>query len=77
MGISASLFDRVSFNIEFYNRVTSDMLMDVPQPYSTGLVMDRMKFATIKANVGKYQNRGGRALGFSYSYGHDYGLNFF
>lgn len=78
VGISASLFDRVSFNIEFYNRVTSDMLMDVPQPYSTGLAMDRMKFATIKANVGKYQNRGVDVrLDLAILKGHDYGLNFF
>lgn len=58
VGVTADLFDRLHVNVEFYNRVTRDMLMDVPQPYSTGLQLDKMDFASIMENVGAYQNRG-------------------
>jgi len=58
IGFSARMFDRVGINFEFYNRVTSDMLMDVPMPYTTGIKLDDMDFSSITSNVGKYQNRG-------------------
>ena len=58
VGVSADLFSRLNVNVEFYNRVTRDMLMDVPQPYSTGLQLDGLDFASIMENVGAYQNRG-------------------
>ncbi len=50
-GFDARLFDRLGVNIEVYNRLTSDMLMSVPYPYTSG-------FSKIKDNVGEYQNRG-------------------
>lgn len=50
-GVSFGVFDMLRADIQFYNRVTSSMLMDVPYPYTSG-------FAEITENVGKFQNRG-------------------
>lgn len=49
--MDARLLDRLSIDLEFYNRITTDMLIDVPVPYTTG-------FDEIKQNIGKLQNRG-------------------
>ncbi|WP_454937406.1 SusC/RagA family TonB-linked outer membrane protein [Capnocytophaga leadbetteri] len=50
--VDSRLFnDRLNANVEFYRRITTDMLMDVPVPYTTS-------FETIKKNVGKLQNQG-------------------
>lgn len=50
--VDSRLFnDRLNANIEFYRRITTDMLMNVPVPYTTG-------FETIQKNVGKLQNQG-------------------
>ena len=58
LGFTVGLFDRLHVNLEIYDRLTTDMLMDVPQPYTTGLTLDDYGFASIKSNVGAYQNRG-------------------
>ncbi len=57
LGVSVDLLERLHLNVELYDRLTSDMLMDVPYPYTTGLEMDG-QHASVKSNVGKYQNRG-------------------
>lgn len=57
LSVDASLFNRASLSLEFYNRITTDMLMDIPTAYTTG-------FSSIKQNVGKLQNLG---LGMSLS----------
>jgi|LSQX01.1.fsa_nt_gb TonB-linked SusC/RagA family outer membrane protein len=52
VGLNFSLDnDRYRFNVEYYNRVTSSMLIDVPQPYTSG-------FAEITENVGSMRNSG-------------------
>ena len=51
VGLSGKVFDRLSFNFEFYNKVTSDMLMTIPYSYTTG-------FASGVGNVGEMRNRG-------------------
>ncbi|APU09370.1 SusC/RagA family TonB-linked outer membrane protein [Cellulophaga lytica] len=51
VGLKIGLFDRVRLDMEYYNRVTTDMLVSVPVPYTTG-------FANITSNVGSLQNRG-------------------
>ena len=58
IGVTADLWDRLHVNFEFYNRVTRDMLMSEPFPYSSGMALDDLGFASIMRNVGKYQNRG-------------------
>lgn len=58
VGINTRLFNRLGINLEYYYRLTSDMLMDVPQPYTTGLALDNLGFASITSNVGKYLNTG-------------------
>jgi TonB-linked SusC/RagA family outer membrane protein len=45
------LEDRYRFNIEYYNRTTSNMLVDVPYPYTSG-------FNAITTNVGSLKNSG-------------------
>lgn len=57
-GVTADLFKRFHVNLELYDRLTSDMLMDVPMPYTSGLTLDQYGFASYTDNVGKYQNRG-------------------
>ena len=51
VGINGRFFDMLDVNVEFYDRVTTDMLMDVPYNYTTG-------FSELKANVGSLSNRG-------------------
>ena len=51
VGINARLWDKFSANIEFYNKLTKDMLMQIPFSYSTG-------FAAGWGNVGNMVNRG-------------------
>jgi len=52
LGLRFALFnDRYRFNIEGYNRVTTNMLVDIPYPYTAG-------FANVTGNVGKLQNLG-------------------
>lgn len=52
VGVKFALFsDRYRFNIEYYNRVTNNMLVDVPYPYTSG-------FGTVTSNVGSLKNTG-------------------
>ncbi len=50
-GIDANLFGRISMNLDFYHRITSDMLLNVPLPATTG-------FSSQRRNVGKMSNTG-------------------
>ncbi|MDR0559377.1 MAG: SusC/RagA family TonB-linked outer membrane protein [Prevotellaceae bacterium] len=50
-GFETRLFDRLNIEVEYYDRRTTSMLMDVPYPYTTG-------FSSVKSNVGKLQNKG-------------------
>lgn len=51
LGFETRLFDRLTVNLEFYDRQTRDMLMEVPQPRTTGVEY-------LTQNVATYQNRG-------------------
>ena len=51
VGLSGRVADMVDFNIDFYNRKTSAMLMDVPYSYTTG-------FPELTSNVGSLANTG-------------------
>lgn len=51
VGTSGRIFDRFDFDISFYYRKTTDMLMNVPQPYTSG-------FTTVTQNVGSMRNSG-------------------
>jgi len=52
LGMMFSLFDdRYRFNVELYDRETTDMLMAVPMPYTTG-------FTSESDNVGSLRNSG-------------------
>ena len=51
IGFEASFFDRYRLEFAWYSKKTSDMLMDVPVPYTSG-------FSTITQNVGSMLNTG-------------------
>ena len=51
VGLRARLFNRLNFEVEYYKRNTSNMLMDVPYPYTAG-------FSEQTANVGTLSNTG-------------------
>jgi TonB-linked SusC/RagA family outer membrane protein len=50
-GISTRLFNRMSVELDLYNRLTTDMLMEIPYSATTG-------FASGMGNVGEMRNRG-------------------
>ena len=51
VGLSGRVLDRISFGVEFYNKVTSKMLVTVPYSYTTG-------FSSGWGNVAEMYNRG-------------------
>ena len=52
LGFNFGVLDRrVRGSVELYNRLTSSMLLNVPQPFTTG-------FATVTENAGRLANRG-------------------
>lgn len=78
IGVTGSFWDRLHVTLEFYNRVTRDMLMAEPFPYSSGMSVDDMGFASIQRNVGKYQNRGfDLTVNGDVLKGKDYGLSMY
>lgn len=58
MGFRTRLWDRLELNLEYYNRLTSNMLFEVPQSLSTGLPISSAGYVTKFENVGKYLNYG-------------------
>ncbi len=51
IGLDFTIFDKLDGNIDFYNRLTTDMLLDKNVPQTTG-------FSTNFLNIGSLQNRG-------------------
>lgn len=69
-GFSGRVFNRLDFEIEYYLRKTTDMLMEVPNPYTTG-------FTEVNQNVGALQNQGvDITLGVDILRSRDYYLHF-
>ncbi|MCD8312811.1 MAG: SusC/RagA family TonB-linked outer membrane protein [Bacteroidales bacterium] len=67
---SGRLWNRFDFEFEFYDRRTRSMLMDVPNPYTTG-------FDDVSDNVGTLKNQGiDITLGVDILSGKDYFLRF-
>lgn len=70
LGVSGRFFNMVDLEVEYYNRATSNMLMSVPIPYTTG-------FSSINSNVGTLANSGiDITLGVDILRGSDYYLRF-
>ncbi len=66
VGLNGRLFNFFDFNVEYYNRTTTNMLMDVPYNYTTGI-------SSLMANVGSLSNNGvDVTLGFDILSGRDY-----
>ncbi|MDR2679392.1 MAG: TonB-dependent receptor [Tannerella sp.] len=51
LALDFSLFDRINATVEYYNRTTSDLLMDMPLSMVTG-------FSKILTNIGEVKNNG-------------------
>lgn len=51
LSLESRFFDSFDLDLSVYQRTTSDMLMEVPQPYTTG-------FSSVYANVGSLTNTG-------------------
>lgn len=51
IGISGVLFERFSFEMDFYNEMTKDMIFNVPLSYTSG-------YSSVLQNIGTMQNRG-------------------
>jgi TonB-linked SusC/RagA family outer membrane protein len=51
LGVNFSLYNRARFNVEYYNRVTENMLVSVPYAFTSG-------FSSITENVGSLTNKG-------------------
>jgi TonB-linked SusC/RagA family outer membrane protein len=67
--LGGRIFDRFDFDFEFYDRRTTNMLMSVPQPYTTGFA------SGVTSNVGGLSNRGiDITLGVDILRGRDYYL---
>lgn len=51
VGLTTGFFNRVRLTVEYYFRKTTDQLINVPQPFTTG-------WANIRYNIGTIQNSG-------------------
>ena len=51
LGLSGRLFNRIDFDVQYYNKITSDMLMSIPYSYTTG-------YSSGWGNVAEMRNRG-------------------
>ena len=51
VGLSFKLFDRISADVEFYHKKTTDMLMQIPYSYTTG-------YGSGYGNIGSMVNKG-------------------
>lgn len=51
VGAQLSLFNRLNLDVMLYKRITTNMLLDVPYPFTSG-------FSTITSNVGALENKG-------------------
>lgn len=51
LGLNFNLYNRARVSLEYYNRVTENMLISVPFPYTSG-------FSSITTNVGSLKNTG-------------------
>ncbi len=70
VGLSGRMFDVFDFEVQFYDRRTTSMLMAVPNPYTTG-------FPSVTGNVGTMSNTGvDVTLGVDILRGADYFLRF-
>ena len=58
IGVKTRILNRLDLNVEYYNRVTSDMLFEVPQPYTSGLTVGSAGYPTRYENAGRYLNQG-------------------
>lgn len=57
-GFKGRFWNTLEFNVEYYNRITSDMLFEVPISHTSGLAIGQLGFVTHLENIGRYMNHG-------------------
>lgn len=76
IGFKARLWDRLDLNLEYYNRITRDMIFETPLSLSTGLPLGTLGYVVQYQNVGSILNHGiDLHLGVEILKGKDYGLS--
>ena len=76
VGVKTRLLNRLDLNLEYYNRITSNMLFEVPLPYTSGMPVGKEGYATRYENVGRYLNHGiDFQLGADILRGRDWGIS--
>lgn len=58
VGAKARVFDRFDVNLEYYHRMTSNMLFETPLSFSSGLPAGNYGYVSTYKNDGKYLNQG-------------------
>jgi len=58
IGAKTRIFNSINIDLEYYYRLTSNMLFELPLSMSTGLSEGSLGFVTRFDNVGKYLNQG-------------------
>ena len=58
VGIESRLFDRLNFNIEYFDKMNKDLLFDVYLPLSAGATSTSSAESTVTKNIGSISNRG-------------------
>ena len=58
VALEGRLFNRLNFTVEYFDKMTHDLLFDVPQPLSLGAISTSSVTAAITKNIGSVTNRG-------------------
>ncbi|MDR0195295.1 MAG: TonB-dependent receptor [Myroides sp.] len=58
LGLDGRLFNRANFTVEYFNKTSQNLLLDLTTPLSNGSVSTGTAAATIKSNLGSISNRG-------------------
>ena len=58
IGIESRLFDRLNFNVEYFDKRNKDLLFDVYNPLSAGATSSGSAESVITKNIGAISNRG-------------------
>ncbi len=58
IALEAGVYDRVNFSVNYFDKVSRDLLFNVILPPSVGVITDSPQGATITKNIGSVSNRG-------------------
>jgi len=58
VGLEGRFFDRVNLSLEYFDKISRDLLFDMNLPLSAGATSTSVAVSTIKKNIGSVSNRG-------------------